>query len=72
MKKREFKVGDTVRYRKQFLRSTSWYTNVPRNGTVTSLRSLPGIGQLCEVDWCEYDPPGTVGSFNLELARRSC
>ena len=50
-----FKVGDIVCHSRAFLRSTSWYTNVPTNGKVTDVDcDRVGRGpEMLTVEWCD-------------------
>ena len=60
--KEEFAVGDRVKHRQEFLRSISWYTDVPRSGTVRTVTPLgkdAGARSLLEVDWSD----GTTGKI---------
>lgn len=49
-----FKVGDIVCPSRAFLRSTSWYTNVPINGKVTAVEPpRKGEPAVLTVEWCD-------------------
>ena len=49
----QFKVGDIVTYKVQFLRNIQWYTDVPKNGKVVSVRDnlQDPDRQVVVVDW---------------------
>lgn len=63
-----FVVGDKVEYSKNFLRSISWFTNVPKRGTVVEAET-PAYGcQIVSVKFdIDYDTPDSrrINSFNL-------
>ncbi len=56
-----FKINDIVCFRAEFLRSISWYTDVPINGKV-----LEVDGELVTVRWCGGEV-GRVRRSNLLL-----
>jgi hypothetical protein len=45
-----FKEGDIVKHKGSFLKSISWYTDVPKNGKVLSVKKF-GERALLEVKW---------------------
>jgi len=71
-KSETFAVGDIVRHKGSFLRSVSWYTNVPRNGKVLGVDNGRGgepTYTLLDVAWSD----GTrcrVFSGNVMLASK--
>ena len=69
--KQKLSVGDRVRHRSAFLRSTGWYTNVPRYGIVTDLAPFGGPGRsLATVEWSEFpETPGRILDANIERVR---
>lgn len=58
-----FKLGELVCYRASFLRSISWFTNVPIDGKIVDVSDpeMPGI------HWCDRDEPIRVNAKNLIL-----
>ncbi len=66
------RVGDTVGYSKQFLRSTGQYTgNAPfARGIVTALLSLSSDAILAEIDWDKPDLPPRVNVRNLATIKQ--
>ena len=44
-----FKVGDIVKHKASFLKSTGWYTNVPTNGEV---KATTLSGEYVHIQWC--------------------
>lgn len=66
-KLRPYQPGDKVKHRREFLRSTGWYTDVPRYGTVVSARTWDGMDgrQVLEVEWVGADAPRKILSTNV-------
>lgn len=48
-----FSVGDKVKHKREFLRSISWLTNVPRNGIVREITPFGSGRVLLTVDWSD-------------------
>ncbi len=48
-----YKPGDLVKHRASFLRSISWFTNVPKNGKVLQVEEDPHCPAMIEVEWCD-------------------
>lgn len=71
-KDKTIKVGNIVRHKTSFLRSISWYTNVPKNGKVTKIIPL-GQTSLAVVDWSApgEEAPVKVNVANLEKLKES-
>lgn len=68
----QFKEGDQVEYKGDFLRSVGWFTNVPRNGQVTRVVPVAADRQLVEGIWgqpAEGAPP-TFKVLNVNLEKR--
>ena len=60
-----FQQGDIVRHRAEFLRSISWYTDVPKDGLVVSVgESSGGVPAIVVVQWNDRDE----GDFTRILA----
>lgn len=55
MNGRSYQPGDLVKHRASFLRSISWFTNVPKNGKVLKAEDQdPRYGPpVIEVEWCD-------------------
>lgn len=51
----EFKVGDIVKHKASFLRSTGWYTSVPRDGIVRRTEDEMMMHSCVAVQWCDSD-----------------
>lgn len=64
-------VGDTVVYRREFLRNTGQYTGkIPfARGKVTALITLSKETTLAEIDWGDPDIPNRVNVANLTTIR---
>lgn len=62
-----YQPGDKVKHRPAFLRSTGWYTDVPRYGIVRAARTWDGMEgkQMLEVEWRESDAPRKILSTNV-------
>jgi len=60
-----FQVGDLVCHSRRFLRSTSWYTNVPYDGKVVELLDH----DLVMVHWCNQDEPSPNHKDHIILFR---
>ena len=58
----KFKEGDIVQHKSQFLRSTSWYTDVPIDGKVISVDD-----ELVTVRWCDQEEPSRIHEENIKL-----
>jgi len=43
-----FKIDDVVKHKGSFLRSTGWYTNVPKDGKVVGVDD-----EIIAVAWCD-------------------
>ncbi|MDP3766913.1 MAG: hypothetical protein Q8S13_02765 [Dehalococcoidia bacterium] len=66
-----FAPGDIVKYTSKFLRSTGWYTNVPIDGRVESVRMRRGgEPDVLRVLWNDRDEPVSVLASNVMLARK--
>ncbi len=65
---RPVQVGDTVRHRAAFLRSISWYTEVPINGRVKRVTLHSGVPTIVEVEWSQ-EAPAKILAMHLEQAR---
>ena len=70
MKNTQFKTGDKVRYRTQFLRSIGCYTGpLPfARGEITTVKTHGSSFTLATIKWIKGDAPETVNVFNLEKA----
>jgi hypothetical protein len=71
------KVGDRVRYSRNFLRSTGQYTgDVPfAKGRIVGFEVLgpvsdPDVTKLAEIDWENCDCPPRVNVYNLSRVGR--
>lgn len=62
-----FNPGDKIKHRAAFLRSTGYYTDVPRYGVVVTARTWDGMHgkQMLEVDWVGADAPRKILSTNV-------
>lgn len=58
-----FEKGDIVCHRASFLRSISWYTDVPINGKVVDA----GDPEMPLVLWCDRDEPCRINAKNILL-----
>ena len=72
----KFRVGDIVRHKSSFLHSVGWYTNVPKNGRVTSIEPHFGPNNcgLLHVEWNDYLDPCGILACNVEpcpIAKRA-
>jgi hypothetical protein len=63
---KDLKKGDLVCYTKAFLRSTSWYTNVPIDGKIID----DSDQEFPVVRWCDREEPVRVHCKNLILKGR--
>lgn len=72
MTKTTIQVGDTVRYRGDFLRSIGAYSGPLgwAKGTVTELQTLSADVVLAAVAWDNPDLPAKVNVKNLERTRK--
>lgn len=61
---RNFKVGDIVCHAAAWLRSVSWFTDVPDKGTVTKVGPNP---HLVSVQWPDLDKPTRLHRNNIVL-----
>ena len=62
-----YRAGDKVKHRAAFLKSTSWYTDVPRYGVVVDARTWDGMSgrQMLEVEWFGCEAPRKILSTNV-------
>jgi len=67
---KDIQVGDTVRYSRQWLQSTSTHTgDLPRaKGTVTAIKELGSL-KIATIDWGNPDIPERVNVANLSKVR---
>jgi hypothetical protein len=70
------KIGDTVRYRGDFLRSIGCYSGVMgwARGTVTELKPLGADTTLATIDWANVsadEVPTKINVKNLERTRKA-
>ena len=67
--KQEFKVGDVVKYSREFLRNTGQQTgDAPfATGTITGLQTLGSGLTLATIDWGNPELPDKVNVNNLIL-----
>lgn len=74
-KKPEFKVGDIVKWKACFLKSTCWFTNVPIDGKVVEYPVDFGKGisggpntDYARIVWCDWKEAKIVNVRNIMLA----
>lgn len=67
---KDIQVGDTVRYCRAWLQSTSTFTgHIPRaKGTVTAIKDLGGT-KIATIDWGNLDIPERVNVANLSKVK---
>jgi hypothetical protein len=58
--KPEYKVGDLVKHKAEFLRNTGWITNVPINGIVKHVD-----GDRLKVQWCDVKHAALILACNV-------
>jgi hypothetical protein len=63
--KYSFKAGDLVRHTSAFLRSTGWYTNVPKDGRVEAVDDSDPNFVLLTILWCDREQPIRVNACNV-------
>ena len=73
MTKTTIQVGDSARYRGDFLRSIGAYSGPLgwAKGTVTELQTLSADATLAAVAWDNPDMPAKVNVKNLERTRKA-
>lgn len=64
----KIKVGDKVRYKSEFLRSTGQYTgDIPfARGTIKEIKKYSGDFAIALIDWQNENVPARVNIGNLE------
>ncbi len=58
-----YKKSDLVKHKASFLRSTGWYTNVPRDGRVAIDQETPE--DIVRVQWCDAEE--VVGIYPMNI-----